>query len=70
MEKVHKLNEIAQRRGQSMAQMALRWVLRDPVVTTALIGASRPEQVEDNVHAFDAAPLSAEELAEIETILA
>ena len=70
VEKVRKLNEIAQRRGQSMAQMALLWVLRDPVVTTALIGASRPEQLEENVRAFDCPPLSPEELAEIEAILA
>lgn len=70
MEKVRKLNEIAKRRGQSMAQMALQWVMRDPVVTTALVGASRPEQLEENVRAFDCPPLSAEELAEIEAILA
>ena len=50
--------------------MALRWVLRDPVVTSALVGASRPEQLEENVRAFDAPELSAEELAEIELILA
>ncbi len=70
VEKVRKLNAIAQRRGQSMAQMALQWVMREPVVTTALIGASRPEQVEENVRAFDCPPLSPEELAEIEAILA
>lgn len=50
--------------------MALQWVMRDPVVTTALVGASRPEQLEENVRAFDCPPLSAEELAEIEAILA
>ncbi len=70
VEKVRKLNAIAQRRGQSMAQMALQWVMRDPVVTTALVGASRPEQLEENVRAFDCPPLSQEELAEIEAILA
>ena len=69
VEKVRALNEIAQRRGQSMAQMALQWVLRDPVVTTALIGASRPEQIEENVRTFDCPPLSEEELSAIEAIL-
>ena len=52
-----------------MAQLALLWVLRDRVVTSALIGASRPEQVEENVRALSNPPLSPEELAEIETIL-
>ena len=70
IEIVRGLNAIAERRGQSLAQMALRWVLRDPVVTSALVGASRPEQLEENVRAFDAPELSAEELAEIELILA
>ncbi len=68
--KVHKLNAIAQRRGQSMAQMALQWVVRDPVVTSALIGASRPEQVRENVAAFASPALNAQELQEIEQILA
>ena len=67
---VRGLNAIAERRGQSLAQMALRWVLRDPVVTSALVGASRPEQLEENVRAFNAPELSADELAEIELILA
>ncbi len=70
VDKVRKLNAIAQRRGQSMAQLALQWVLRDPVVTSALIGASRPEQVEENVRAMGCPALSVEELAEIDAILA
>ena len=70
IEIVRRLNAIAERRGQSLAQMALRWVLRDPVVTSALVGASRPEQLEENVRAFDAPELSEDELAEIELILA
>ena len=69
LRKVRLLNDIAARRGQSMAQLALLWVLRDPVVTSALIGASRPEQVEENVRALDHPLLSPAELAEIETIL-
>ena len=63
------LNEIAAARGQSLAQMALQWVLRDSVVTSALIGASRPEQITENVKALDFPPLSAEELTRIDGIL-
>ena len=69
LRKVEKLNEMARARGQSLAQMALRWELRDPVVTSALIGASRPEQILENLRAFDAPELSAEELAAIDEIL-
>ena len=69
LRKVRRLNDLAARRGQSMAQLALLWVLRDRVVTSALIGASCPEQVEENVRALSNPPLSPEELAEIETIL-
>jgi len=64
--RVRALNEIAQRRGQSLAQMAILWVLRDPRVSSALVGASSPEQLEDSVGALDGAPFSAEELAEID----
>ena len=67
--KIARLNEIAHARGQSLAQLALQWVLRDEVVTSALIGASRPEQVIENVAALQFAPLSAEELALIETVV-
>ena len=66
---VRALNEIALQRGLTMAQLALQWVLRDPVVTSALIGASRPEQVEENVQAANFAPLTAEELTQIDRIL-
>ena len=69
LRKVKKLNEMAQARGQSLAQMALRWELRDPVVTSALIGASRPEQILENLRAFDAPELSADEIAAIDAIL-
>ena len=69
LDKVRRLNNIAARRGQSMAQLALLWVLRDPIVTSALIGASRPEQVEENVRALSYPTLSPAELTEIETIL-
>ena len=67
--KVAQLNAMAIERGQSLAQMALQWNLRDSVVTSALIGASKPEQILENLHAFDAAPLTAEEIARIDAIL-
>lgn len=65
-----KLGEIAAARGQKLSQLALQWVLRDKVVTSALIGASRPEQVMENVKALDFPPLTSEELAAIEETLA
>ena len=68
--KIHALNDVAQRRGQALSQMALAWVLRNEVVTSALIGASRPSQILENVHALDAAPFTREELEEIDWILA
>src|SRR5712671_4059810 len=68
--KVKRLNALAQRRGQSMAQMALAWVLRDEAVTSALIGASRVSQIDENVAALDNLKFSTEELQEIERILA
>ncbi len=64
--RVRALNEIARRRGQSLAQMALAWVLRDPRVTTTLIGASSPEQIRDDVGALANTAFSADELAEID----
>jgi L-glyceraldehyde 3-phosphate reductase len=68
--RVRRLNEVAAARGQSLAQMALSWVLRDPVVTSALIGASRVEQVDDSAAAAQNTAFSSEELAGIEAILA
>ncbi|RQR28623.1 L-glyceraldehyde 3-phosphate reductase [Burkholderia sp. Bp9143] len=66
LEHVRKLNGIAERRGQSLAQMALAWVLRNGRVTSALIGASRAEQVRENVGALKNLEFSADELAEID----
>jgi L-glyceraldehyde 3-phosphate reductase len=63
---IRALNAIAGRRGQTLAQMAIAWVLRDNGITTALIGASRPSQVEDCVRAVDNLDFTAEELAEID----
>ena len=67
---IRKLNEIAARRGQTLAQMALAWVLRDERVTSAVIGASSVEQLEANVRALDGPPFEPAELAEIEACLA
>ncbi len=68
--KARKLNELAKTRGQSLAQMALAWVLRHREVTSALIGASKVEQIDDAVKASKSAPFSQEELKKIDGILA
>lgn len=67
--KIRDLNEIAIGRGQSLAQMAVAWVSQDPVVTSVLIGASRPEQILDNLGMLDNSEFTAAELAEIEEIV-
>jgi L-glyceraldehyde 3-phosphate reductase len=64
--RVRALNDVAAERGQSLAQLALSWVLRDERVTSALIGASSVAQLEDNVAALTAPPLTDDELAAIE----
>ena len=64
--KIRALNEIASRRGQSLAQMAIAWTLRDERVTSALIGASSVAQLEDNIAALERLGFTAEELAEID----
>jgi L-glyceraldehyde 3-phosphate reductase len=61
------LNEIAKSRGQSLAQMAIAWVLRNPQVTTALIGASKVSQIEDCVGALANTKFTTEELSAIDT---
>ena len=66
MARIRSLNEIAQRRGQALAQMALAWVLRDPRVTSALIGASSVKQLETNIAALDNLAFTDEELEEID----
>lgn len=70
LDRVRRLNEIAQQRGQSMAQMAIAWVLRQPAVTSALFGASRPEQVINIVGALKTLEFSQEEITRIDQILA
>lgn len=69
LEQIRRLNDLARERGQTLAQLALAWVLRHPEVTSALIGASRPAQITDALGALDAAPLTAAELGTIEQIL-
>jgi len=66
---IKKLNDIALQRGQTLAQMALAWLLKDPRVTSVLIGASRPEQLADSLKCLDNIEFSAEELGKIEEIL-
>ena len=69
LDKIRQLNDLAQKRGQKLAQMALQWVLRDEVVTSALIGASKPEQILENVEALSGPAFTAEELALIDKIV-
>ena len=65
---IRSLNEIAQQRGQTLAEMALAWILRDGIVTSVLIGASKPSQILDNIGALKNTSFSAEELAKIDSI--
>ena len=67
--KVTALKEIADARGEKLHQLALQWALRDEVVTSALIGASRPEQITDNAEILSMPPLTEEEIRKIDSIL-
>jgi len=69
LEKVRALNKIATERGQTLAQMALVWTLRDPRVTSSLIGASKVEQIEENIAALENNKFTADELKRIDQIL-
>jgi L-glyceraldehyde 3-phosphate reductase len=69
IEKVKKLNELAQQRSQSLAQMAIAWLLKDKRITTVLIGASSVKQLDDNLDSLKNLKFSNEELASIEKIL-
>jgi len=66
---IRALNDVAEKRGQSLAQMALAWLQRDPRITSVLIGASRPEQLADSLKCLDNLHFSEEELAAIDEIL-
>jgi L-glyceraldehyde 3-phosphate reductase len=70
VEALRSLNTIAQERGQTLAQMAIQWVLRDPVVSSALIGASSTEQLDENIAALDGPAFDTEELEGIDAISA
>jgi L-glyceraldehyde 3-phosphate reductase len=69
LDMIGKLNEIALKRGQTLAQMAIAWLLKDPRITSVLVGVSRPEQLDDNVAAVKNSVFSSEELAQIRGIL-
>ena len=68
LQQIRALNEVAHGRGQTLAEMALSWILRDGVVTSVLIGASKPSQILDNIQALDNPAFSEEEQARIEQI--
>ena len=68
LSQVRALNEIAAQRGEKLSQMALKWILRDGVVTSVLIGASKPQQILDNLEVLKSAPFSEEELKKIDEI--
>lgn len=70
LDKVRKLNDIALGRGQSLAQMAIAWLLKDSRITSVLVGASRPSQLQDSIDSLKNISFSSEELANIEAILA
>ncbi|RZL17070.1 MAG: L-glyceraldehyde 3-phosphate reductase, partial [Pedobacter sp.] len=67
---LNKLNSIAQIRDQTLAQMALSWILRDERITSVLVGASKPEQLADSLKCMDNMHFDVEELAQINEILA
>jgi L-glyceraldehyde 3-phosphate reductase len=69
LEIVSKLNAVANDRGQTLAQMAIAWLLKDPRITSVLVGVSRPEQLDDNVQAIKNTVFSSEEISQIRTIL-
>ena len=68
LEQIRALNELAKQRGQTLAEMALAWILKDGVVTSVLIGASKPEQILDNIKAIENTTFSREELDRIDQI--
>jgi len=69
MQKIQQLNEIAKERGESLAQMALKWVRKDEDVTSVLIGASKPEQILENLKVLESAAFTKEELEKIDDIV-
>ncbi|MBP6825065.1 MAG: L-glyceraldehyde 3-phosphate reductase [Saprospiraceae bacterium] len=69
LEQIRQLNHLAENRGQTLAQMALAWVLRDERITSVLVGASRPEQLADSLRCLDKLAFTSDELSRIEEIL-
>ncbi|MEI7906333.1 MAG: aldo/keto reductase, partial [Bacteroidota bacterium] len=69
IQQIRRLNEIAKKRGQSLAQMALSWILKDKRITSVLIGASKPEQLSDSLQCLHNTEFAANELTEIDAIL-
>ena len=69
LKRLNALNEIAQERGESLSRLAIKWLLRDPVTTSVLIGASSVAQLDENLLALEGAPLGGDELSRIEGIL-
>lgn len=69
MRKIQQLNEVAKERGESLAQMALKWVRKDEDVTSVLIGASKPEQILENLKVLESAAFTKEELEKIDDIV-
>jgi L-glyceraldehyde 3-phosphate reductase len=67
--KLNMLNNLAAKRGQTLSQMAISWTLRNPTITSALIGASKPEQIEDNVKSLNNTNFSESEISDIDSIL-
>jgi L-glyceraldehyde 3-phosphate reductase len=67
---IKKLNELAGKRGQTLAEMALAWILKDGIVTSVLVGASKPSQILDNIKAIENVNFSDEELKLIDEIVA
>ena len=68
IQKIRELNDIAKERGQSLAEMALSWILKDGIVTSVLVGASKPEQILDNIKAIENTKFTEEELRMIDEI--
>ena len=70
LEKIKQLNQLAEERGQTLAQMAIAWILRRPEVTTVLVGASRVSQLDNSLAALECTGFSENELKKIDEILA
>jgi L-glyceraldehyde 3-phosphate reductase len=69
IKQVRQLNEIAQQRGQNLAQMALSWILKDPRITSVILGVSKPEQLSDSLKCLENTVFDVEELQKINQIL-